>query len=221
MPLPKGTSLFYRPSKKRWVLSYADPVRGQPQKVLPKEITRQRDAEAWAAEWLRSQNLRPDLALTQRREEGLTVAACAEKWLSLRAGDERVSPATLSGNRGALHNWILPRFGVKPMASLEVPELRSFVRDIRAKRAASTVRNVYYTFCTLFADAMAEGWVTSPANILQHPGVLREVPALEAHGALCIPLEWAAALVCSPQIALDWRARYAIAFTSGARDGER
>ncbi|MDI1442431.1 hypothetical protein [Polyangium sp. 6x1] len=94
MPLPKGTSLFYRPSKKRWVLSYADPVRGQPQKILPKEITRQRDAEAWAAEWLRSENLRPDLALTQRREEGLTVAACAEKWISLRAGDERVSPAT-------------------------------------------------------------------------------------------------------------------------------
>ena len=38
MPLPKGASLFYRSSKKRWILSYADPIRGQPQKVLPKEI---------------------------------------------------------------------------------------------------------------------------------------------------------------------------------------
>jgi hypothetical protein len=220
MSLPKGTSLFYRESKKRWVLSYADPVRGQPQKVLPKEIRRQRDAEVWALEWLRVQGLRPDAVLAQRRAEGLTVAACAEKWLGLRERDSRVAPATLTNNRAHVENWILPRFGTTPIAALEVPELRAFIRDLREQRAASTVRNIYSTFCTLYADAMAEGWVKSEANIVQHPGVQREVPELECRGAVRLPLEWAAALIGDPRVALEWRARYAVAFTSGARDGE-
>jgi integrase len=220
MSLPRGTSLFYRESKKRWVLSYADPVRGQPQKVLPKEITRRRDAEVWALEWLRVQGMRPDAVLAQRREEGLSVAACAEKWLGLRERDSRVAPATVKANRHHLEGWILPRFGTRAIAALEVPELRAFVRDLREQRAASTVRNVYYTFCTLYSDAMAEGWVNSPANLVAHPGVQRELPELESRAVVRLPVEWAAALVGDPRVALEWRARYALAFTSGARDGE-
>ena len=41
-----------------------------------------------------------------------------------------------------------PRLGTRAIAALEVPELRAFVRDLREQRAASTVRDVYYTFCT-------------------------------------------------------------------------
>ncbi|MDI1442423.1 tyrosine-type recombinase/integrase [Polyangium sp. 6x1] len=220
MSLPKGTSLFWRKSKKRWVLSYADPVRGQPQKVLPKEIVRQRDAETWAFEWLRVQGIRPDVVLTQRREEGLSVAACAEKWIALRTKDSRVAPATLTNNRLHLDKWILPRFGTRAIAGLEVPELRAFIRDLREQRAASTTRNVYYTFFTLYADAMAEGWVNSPANLVAHPAVQRELPELEARAVVRIPIEWARVLMGDERIALEWRARYAVAFTSGARDGE-
>jgi integrase len=221
MPLSKGASVFYRSSKKRWILSYADPLRGQPQKVLPREITRQRDAEAWALDWLRSQDLRPDVTLTQRRDEGLLVAVCAEKWLHLRERDERVAPATLKGNREQLNGWILPRFGTTPIASLDVPSLRAFIRDIRGQRSTSRVRNIYSTFCTFYADAMAEGWVKSEANLLEHPGVRREVPKAEhARDAVCVPIDCAAALINSPIIVLEWRARYAVAFTSGCRDGE-
>ena len=203
MSLSRGTSLFYRESKKRWVLSYADPVRGQPQKVLPKEIMRQRDAEVWALEWLRMQGMRPDAVLAQRREEGLSVAACAEKWLGLRERDSRVAPATVKANRQRLEGWILPRFGTRAIAALEVPELRAFVRDLREQRAASTVRNVYYTFCTLYSDAMAEGWVNSPANLVAHPGVQRELPELESRAVVRLPIEWAAALVGDPRVALE------------------
>ncbi|HMY22057.1 MAG TPA: tyrosine-type recombinase/integrase, partial [Polyangium sp.] len=221
MPLPKGCSLFYRSSKKRWVLSYADPVRGQPQKVLPKEITRQRDAETWANEWLRAENLRPDLVLAQRHDEGMTVAQCAAKWLHLRERDERIAPATLDGNQSSLHNWILPRFGTQALGGLEVPELRAFLREIRGQRAGSTVRNIYYTFSTMYSDAMAEGWINASANVLQHPAVQREIPDIETHRtAVRIPLEWAAKLINGPMVELEWRARYAVAFTSGARDGE-
>lgn len=220
MSLPRGTSLFYRKSKKRWVLSYADPVRGQPQKVLPKEMVRQRDAEVWALEWLRVQGIRPDVVIAQRREEGLSVAACAEKWIALRTKDSRVAPATLANNRLHLNNWILPRFGTRAIAALEVPELRAFVREVREQRSASTTRNVYYTLCTLYSDAMAEGWVNSPANLVAHPGVQRELPELEARAVVAVPMEWARVLVGDGRIALEWRARYALAFTSGARDGE-
>jgi len=220
MNLPKGTSLFYRKSKKRWVLSYADPVRGQPQKVLPREIVRQRDAETWALEWLRVQGIRPDAVLEQRRDEGLSLAACAEKWLELRSKDSRIAPATLNNNRQHLKNWILPILGTRPIASIEAPEVGAFLRDVREKRSPSTVRNVYYTLCTLYSDAMAEGWVNALANVIAHPAVQRELPDLETKSAVRIPIEWARGLVHDARISIEWQARYALGFTSGARDGE-
>jgi hypothetical protein len=66
--MPEGASVFWRKDKKRWVLSYADPARGQPQKVLPKEITNHRAAEQWARAWLDAAGLRPTEALAQRRD---------------------------------------------------------------------------------------------------------------------------------------------------------
>lgn len=220
MNLPKGTSLFYRKSKKRWVLSYADPVRGQPQKVLPKEIVRQRDAETWALEWLRVQGIRPDAVLAQRRDEGLSLATCAEKWIELRKKDSRIAPATLTNNQQHLKNWILPKLGARPIAALEVPEVRAFLRDVRERRASSTARNVYYTLCTLYSDAMAEGWVNTLANVIAHPAVQRELPDMDSKAAVRIPIEWARALITDERISIEWQARYAIGFTSGARDGE-
>ena len=62
--------------------------------------------------------------------------------------------------------------------------------------------------------------MNSPANLVAHPGVQRELPELESRAVVRLPSEWAAALVGDPRVALEWRTRYARAFTSGARDGE-
>ena len=220
--MPEGASVFWRKDKKRWVLSYADPARGQPQKVLPKEITNQRAAEQWARAWLDAEGLRPTEALAQRRDEGPTVALCADRWLALLEKDSRVAPATLAGNRGHLHNHILPTFGARPIAGLEVPELRAWLRALREKiKGASTVRNIYYTMSSLYAAAMAEGWVRHPSNVVAHPGVKKEVPDLDdSKEVLRLPVAWAQTLIESPTISLERRARYSLAFTSGMRDGE-
>lgn len=220
--MPEGASVFWRKDKKRWVLSYADPARGQPQKVIPKEITNQRAAEQWARAWLDAEGLRPTEALAQRRDEGPTVALCADRWLALLEKDSRVAPATLAGNRGHLHNHILPTFGARPIAGLEVPELRAWLRALREKiKGASTVRNIYYTMSSLYAAAMAEGWVRHPSNVVAHPGVKNEVPDLDdSKEVLRLPVAWAQTLIESPAISLERRARYSLAFTSGMRDGE-
>ena len=220
--MPEGSSVFWRKDRKRWVLSYADPARGQPQKVLPKEITNQRAAEQWARAWLDAAGLRPTEALAQRRDEGPTVALCADRWLALLEKDSRVAPATLAGNRGHLFNHILPTFGARSIAALEVPELRSWLRALREKiKGASTVRNIYYTFSSLYAAAMAEGWVRREANVVAHPGVKKEVPELDdSKEVIRLPVAWAQTLIESPVVPLERRARYSLAFTSGMRDGE-
>lgn len=223
MKLPRGCSLFYRDSKKRWVLSYADPTRGQPQKVLPREIQRERDAQAWALTWLEASHLDPSAALVQRRDEGPSVGACAERWLRLREADPRVAPATLKGNRGHLTHHVLPTFAETPIAALAVPELRAWLRGLRqtmGPKGARTVRNVFYTLATLFADAMAEGWVKGEANVLDHPGVKRELPVAEDTRPMRLPVLSAQTLIEAAAVPLERRARYVLAFTTGMRDGE-
>ncbi|MEP7126841.1 MAG: tyrosine-type recombinase/integrase [Byssovorax sp.] len=222
MTMPEGSSVFWRKDKKRWVLSYADPARGQPQNVLPKEITNQRAAEQWARAWLDAAGLRPTEALAQRRDEGPTVALCADRWLALLDKDSRVAPATLAGNRGHLRNHILPIFGARSIAGLEVPELRSWLRTLREKiKGASTVRNIYYTMSSLYAAAMAEGWVRRESNVVAHPGVKKEVPELDdSREVIRLPVAWVQTLIESPVVPLERRARYCLAFTSGMRDGE-
>lgn len=228
MKLPAGSSVFWRDDKKRYVLGYADPVKGRPQKVLPKELTSQKAAEAWAVEWLTTKGLRPAEALQQRRDGGLSVAACAAKWLTLRENDERVAPATLQANAGHLHNHLLPyrptpaapALGERPIASLDVPELRALVRHLRGKLAPQTCRNAVYTLTSLYADAMAEGWVRAEANILDHPGVKAELPELEDSEPIALSISTAQALLGAAVVPLERRARYVLAFSSGMRDGE-
>lgn len=220
MSLPAGVSVFYRASKRRFVLSYADAARGRPQRVLPAEVTSRRAAEAWALDYLQSSGVRPSAALAQRREEGPTVAASAAKFLAMQEADERVAPATYRSRKGHLTNHILPRFGERAVAALDVPELRAWLRELRTKVAPQTCRNVVSTFALLYAAARAEGWVKREVNVVDDEGVRAELPELDDHEPLEIPLPWAQMLIASPKVPLERRARYALAFTSGMRDGE-
>lgn len=220
MKLPEGTSLFYRKSKKRWVLAYEDPTRGRPQKVLPKEITTEKAASTWAADWLAAKNLKPAEVLRQKHCEGPTVAECAAKWLILREKDERVAPATLKGNRGHLSKHILPAFGARPIAAIDIPEVRAWLRGLRTRVGASTCRNVLNTFSALYSDALAEGWVKGAASPLEERAVRAELPPMEDSDPVALPIATAQKLIASPKVPLERRARYALAFTSGMRDGE-
>ena len=73
---------------------------------------------------------------------------------------------------------------------------------------------------TLYGVAMAEGWVNAPANLLRHDGVLAEMPEPDDADPVRLSLATVQALITSPMVPLERRARYALAFTSGLRDGE-
>ena len=73
---------------------------------------------------------------------------------------------------------------------------------------------------TLYGVAMAEGWVNAPANLLRHDGVLAEMPEPDDADSVRLSLATVQALITSPMVPLERRARYALAFTSGLRDGE-
>ncbi len=62
--------------------------------------------------------------------------------------------------------------------------------------------------------------MNTPANVIAHPAVQRELPELETKSIVRIPIEWARGLIHDERISIEWQARYAIGFTSGARDGE-
>lgn len=220
MRLPKGASVFWRPSKKRWVLSYADPALGRPQKILPETVTSETAANRWALEYLAEKGLNPSDVLQRRKSTGPTVADCAARWLKLREADERVAPATLKANKGHLNGYILPAFGGVPIAALEVRALRAWLRELRGKMSASTCRNIRATFSVLYADAMAEEWIKRDANLLDHPGVKAELPELESGEPMVLPVAWVQQLISDSTIHVERRARYALAFTTGMRDGE-
>jgi integrase len=225
--LPTGVSVFYRESKKRWILSYADTTGGHPQKVMPREIRRERDAHTWALTFLATKGVDPTAVLARRRGEGPSIAECAGKWLELRERDPRVAPATLKGNRSHLKLYILPKFGTVSVAALEAPSVRAWLREMTTAEpapSASRVRNVFYTFRTLVADCIAEGWLRSRDNPLDDKGVRDRVPELthDAEGVRALPVEWVQRLLDAGDavVPLDRRVRYALGFTTGCRDGE-
>ena len=235
--LPPGVSLFPRPKHKRWIMSCAPDWR---QRTLPREIVTCDDAVAYVRRQLEAVGADPGAAMRRRRDVGLTIEECAGKWIGLLEGDERCAPATLKQHRGCLKNWILPRFGQKPIAELDaraVPELRAWLRELRAAHpeGARTILHTVSSFASLVDAALAEGWIRatlpagdaqvaawalSAANVLRHPGVRGELPKARDKGPLRLPIPWVQKLLDAPAVELEHRARYGLAGCTGMRDGE-
>jgi len=183
-------------------------------------------AHAYVLTFIRENGKNPGEAMERRKAEGFTVGECADRWLLLLEADPRCAPATLKGHRTHAKNWIKPAlatgegptFGEMPIAALDVPMLRSWLRRLRAqgKDPRSTLHAVS-SFHTLYGVAMAEGWVDAPANLLRHDGVLAEMPEVDDDEPVRLPLEWAQKVLDCPVVPLERRARYAVAFKGGER----
>jgi integrase len=239
--LPPGVSLFPRPEKRRWVISCAPEWR---QKVLPAVVVTCDDAIAWVRAHLAETGQDPGAAMTRVRVSGPIVDECADKWLLLLEADERCAPASLKLHRGYLKNWIRPRWGKVALAELDVPPLRAWLRELRAGTAVHapgaedrlggrSIHHMHSTFGLLYDAALAEGWLRAhsamrsgdawmlrAANILRHPGVRAELPIVKDADPVRVPIPTVQKLLDAPAVELEQRARYALAFTSGMRDGE-
>jgi hypothetical protein len=109
-------------------------------------------------------------------EPGSTVAKLVERWLGLLDEDPgESSPATIHNHKTRANAHVVPELGplVPP---LEVPQLRAFFRELKAKRSGSTTRNVANTLTKFLDDIESEGWATQPVNPMRDRKVREVLP---------------------------------------------
>lgn len=200
----------------RWVLRGPD----KRQVLAPAEIVTRKQAIAWAQAYQRENPTAP-----RRRQDGPTVRDVHERWLKIRDGLRtagKLAKSTVQNNRTHLRAQILPTLGDTPLAAITIPLLRTWVRE-SLRGAPITQHNVFSTLAQLLDDAIGEGWVRLPANPAHEPSVRGLLPPAKATTKgvdLVFPLLTASELCNSPHVPAHRRVRYALAFTSGLRDGE-
>ncbi len=221
-----GWSLTWRKDRKQWVVSYATAT-GQKQKLVPREHASKKDASAWWVGFMRETRVDPGALIRDRADVGPRVREVAERWYLLRqrlAASGRIADATYIDNRRDVEKAVVPKFGELPIAELDTKMLRAFFLEMAEKRSVSRTRNIFYSFRTMYADAMAEEWVKSQTNPLDHPNVKRILPESGSDRVgdkvTVVPIEVAQMLVTSEKVPAHRGLRYLAAFTTLARDGE-
>lgn len=208
-----GISIFCR-NDGRWVLAYQLEPGKWRQHVL--KATQEKSATREAHAWLAKERANGALSV------GRTIDDLWRTWIKLRAASPNLATSTVRDNETHFEKTISPALGAIPLDKLAPARIRDFVRAIRDGRSASGVRNIISSLSAFYEDARAEGWVTSPENVVRHPAVTKEMPEAgnETEGVVYVKLEHAQALVLSDRVHAHRRARYTVAFLTGLRDGE-
>ena len=231
---------FYRRKDSgRMVFGYRPEGSTRPKEsTCPAEVRSQLEAESYARAYLdelRRTGATPVIMPVDPKQlaKGPTVAELAERWLELRDDDKALAPATKGQDKSNVHTHIAPRLkdpnAADPMlGDLRIEELgsaklREWVRGLKAKKAASTVRNITNSLTSLLEDSMAEEWVQLPANPMKHPGVRKELPEVKLRSGqdrVYLTRAQAEALLRCDDVPEHRKVRYLVALTSGMRDGE-
>lgn len=232
---PKGYTFFWRASKRRWVLKWKTPE-GYATKLAPEDFGR-RDkaaAERWRESFLASAE---GLQIVPRmRNSGHTLAERAPEWFALCRSAGKVAPATISGYEDVFRNIVLAPFtppptrgrvslGDQDVASLgtDVALLRSWIRETSKVRSPYRVRAAFFALRVFFDDAIVERWFRGE-NPTHNGALVRELPPLPTKaargGVVTLPLDVVQTLIAAPKVPLGRRVRYAVALTTGLRDGE-
>jgi Phage integrase, N-terminal SAM-like domain len=119
------------------------------------DVDRKSDAVAWEQDQRR--RLRAGEWLDPRRGQ-VSLSVVAELWLESR---RTVKRRTLESDRGAWRNYIAPRFGRRPVASITTADVASWLGDLmRRGLARSTATRALATLRSLLSFAVADGRVT-------------------------------------------------------------
>ena len=124
--------------------------------------------------------------------------------------------------KSRIRTHVVPELGPL-MPPLTVPQLRSFFRDMKAKRSASSVRNTANALTAMVDDWIAEGWIPKSENPMRSREVRDVLPTVESpnpEDIVALPLETVRSLLASDKLPEDRRGLYLLAVTSGMRDGE-
>jgi integrase len=134
---------------------YRARVKSNGREVASRMFDRRSDAVAWEQDQRR--RLRTGEWLDPRRGQA-PLAALAEMWLESR---QTVKRRTLESDLGVWRNYIAPRFGQRPVASITAAEVSAWLGDLLKRGLArSTVTRALATLRSLLSFAVADGRVT-------------------------------------------------------------
>ena len=154
----RGTS--QRTGKTRWRARY----RGGDGRERSHTFDRRSDAERWLAE--RLSEVATGAWVPPERAR-VPFGDYAERWLESHPG----KPKTIASYRSILDCHVLPKFGTRPVASIERPAIRKFVADLAADgKAPNTVRSVLNVIKAVFTYTVEAGGLrSSPAARVSAP----------------------------------------------------
>jgi integrase len=134
---------------------YRARIKANSREVASRMFDRKSDAVAWEQDQRR--RLRAGEWLDPRRGQ-VPLSVVAEMWLESR---RTVKRRTLESDRGGWRNYIAPRFGRRPVASITTADVSSWLGDLmRRGLARSTATRALATLRSLLSFAVADGRVT-------------------------------------------------------------
>jgi integrase len=134
---------------------YRARVKFNGREVASRMFDRRSDAVAWEQD--QRLRLRTGEWLDPRRGQA-PLAGLAEMWLESR---QTVKRRTLESDLGVWRNYIAPRFGRRPVASITAAEVSAWLGDLLKRGLArSTVTRALATLRSLLSFAVADGRVT-------------------------------------------------------------
>ncbi len=153
----------------------------------------------------------------------VTLAGLEDKWFALLDGDAHLKSGTKATYKSCWQARIIPTLGRHPVASVTVPALRAWVRELTGELSASSVRNVAIALTRFLSDARAEGWISLEFNPMKHEDVRAMLPTVQAPDAEDIVF-WTKAecekLLALPTLPHDRFGLYLVALLVGLRAGE-
>jgi integrase len=231
--------LFRRRGSTRWTFAWApDPSKKEKRKqtLLPEEIKNEREAKRYAElheEELK--NARP----RARTSKDITVAEMIDRWVKLRADDNRFAASTTRDAIGHLQRFVARPVGAVDLGSmspgrLNIPTLRAWVRELskaqteRGSRplAPFTIRNILRALVWFLDDVQGEGWAFLPGgNPARAKAVRTELPEMAPLAGASQKLRVREAsdaqkLMDCAHVPMERRVRYVVGLTAGLRDGE-
>ena len=151
---------------------YRARVKSQGREVAARVFDRKADAVAWEQDQRR--RLRLGEWVDPRRGR-VPLSAVAADWLSSRNSVKR---RTRESDEAARRNYIQPRFGNWPVASITAAEVSAWLGGLVARGLApSTATRALATLPSILAFAVADGRVLASGEVLQASPLDASVPA--------------------------------------------
>lgn len=174
---------------------YRARVKSHGREIATRVFDRKRDAEAWEQEQTR--RLRVGEWVDPRRGR-VPLSLVAQEWIASRGSVKR---RTRESEQGVLRNYIEPRFGNRPVASITPAEVSAWVGQLVSDgRASATAARALATLRSILTFALADSRLTiNAAAAVRAPGVGASVVRVRRLPTKSCTISTGYALVCRPR----------------------